>query len=466
MATACTFCGHELPRDDAHFCNNCGMLVPSHPFSAQSLSASGSASPLARREQEKPALREQMVHQGQSRAHATRHIAPDNLAASPITHASVNETSFQADNERPTQKEQPSVQTISSRPMPAERELHVKIWEQEQHNPSTPLPESKSEALTSDVENTPTVPLATPEYKNIGDVSTDSGVNTHRAEVEHIDTITMPDYGQMSRAASQQSQHASHSMPGNTPLPPHPIEQRRQEQALQGHMHTPLPYTNIPRIPTGMPQAPQSPRMQTSPVAYIASLQEKRISGTTAASQASSHRQKSRVPFVLLLALLGILVLGIGAWAILAQPFSIPTVTQPLQDFKDTGLGVALSYPSGWSTQHDATGVLFFDSSHTAQVKLAVANNVGGDASQYVQQQATKNGMIAIKPLATRSFAGIVWQQIQGNMQQNGANYTATMFAAVHGNRMYVLTQMAPQNVYAEEESVVFSAIRGSFNFL
>lgn len=471
MATACTFCGHDLPRDDAHFCNNCGTLVPSHPFSAQSLSASGSASPFAQREQEKPVLREQTVYQGQSRLRTTRRIAPDNLAASPIawpapiTHVSVKETSSQTDDERLAQREQQPVQNASSQPMSAERELHVRVWEQEQNNPPTPLPESKSEELKSDVENTPTSPLATPEQASVGDISTHSGINTHHDEVEHLDTIPIPNYGQMPRAASPQSQHASHSMHGNPPLSPQPIEQRQQEQALQGYTNAPLPFTDIPRTPTRMKPAPQSPKMQASQAAYIPSSQEKRIPGTTPARQSTSHHQKSRVPFVLLLALLGILVLGIGAWVVVVQPFGIPTVTQPLQDFKDTGLGVALSYPSGWSTQHDATGVLFFDSSHTAQVKLAVANNAG-DAAQYVQQQATKNGMTAIKPLGTRSFAGIAWQQIQGNMQQNGANYTTTMYAAVHGNRMYMLTQMAPQNVYADEESVVFSAIRNSFNFL
>ena len=149
----------------------------------------------------------------------------------------------------------------------------------------------------------------------------------------------------------------------------------------------------------------------------------------------------------------------------LAQPFSVSPITQPMQDFNDAGLGVALSYPTSWTVQRTSTSALFADSSHTAQVKIQAASDTG-DAATYVQQVAKKSGMTAIKPLGTTSFAGLTWQQVQGNEQQDGANYTTTMLAATHGNHVYVLTQMAPQNVYADEESVVFSAMRSSLKFL
>jgi len=450
VAIECTYCGQDLPRDDAHFCNNCGMLVPSHPFRSQSLAAN-SATPSTRKESEKPVLREQMVQQPRPRT--TRRIAPDNLSASPIawpapiTHVSVKDV--------PTQKEDEHVVPQELQSVPAERELHVKVWEQEPHNPPTPQPESAVEVEERDVEDVPTSPLATPEQRNSGNPSSQSRSDTQRDDVEHLDTVPMPNYAQTQ--TPQQVPQLSRSIHGNTPLP---APSRQQQQRQPGYTNTPIPYSSMSQQPQPLSQSSSMQRNQASSVPVI---QEKRVPATS--SIGASSRRKSRVPFIVLLALLGILVLGGGAWVLLAQPFSIAPITQPLQDFKDTRLGVALSYPNSWIVQHSTTGVLFSDSSHTAQVKLTLADDTS-DAAHYVQQQATKSGMTAIKPLGTTAFAGLSWQEVQGNLQQDGANYTTTMLATVHGNHMYVLTQMAPQNVYAEEESVVFSAIRNSFKFL
>ncbi len=75
MAIQCKYCGTELPTDDARFCNNCGMLVPSHPFSPQSLSAlkSGSRFPFSsssegQQEGQKRVLHEQVAELSPARS--------------------------------------------------------------------------------------------------------------------------------------------------------------------------------------------------------------------------------------------------------------------------------------------------------------------------------------------------------------------------------------------------------------
>lgn len=484
MAIACTNCGHELPRDDAHFCNNCGTLVPSHPFSAQSLSAGNASTNATRREVQKPVLREQMVHwPSQERHHreqgvqpprqrTTRRIAPEELPTSPIawpepiTHVSVKEGAIP---EGRGQLQEEQVQNAPVSTQSSERELRVKVWEQD--NPPTPLPDS---AVQRDFEYTPTTPLEAAEPSNleVDNIPTsqlempEQHVNEHVAgtesdrthNIEYIDTNPVPNYAQ--------APQSSRSMHGNTPHPPLPTD--AQQYKLQHKGNTPLPQSGLRQSPVQAAQAHYAgysnvQQRQDSPAAYRNSIQEKRVPLSPASK--APKRQKSRVPFIILLALLGVLVLGGGAWAVLAQPFSVSPVTQPVQDFNDTGLGVALSYPTGWTVKRTPTNVLFADSSRTAQVQVQVSNDTG-DAAAYVQQQAKKNNMTAVKPLGTTSFAGLTWQQIQGSVQQDGAIYTTTMLATTRGNRMYVLTQMAPQSVYADEESVVFSAMRNSLKFL
>ncbi len=480
MATACTYCGQDLPRDDARFCNSCGMLVPSHPFSSQSLSASTPDSSQMGREYQKPMLREQRAQQPvakpilreqraqqpQSRPRSTRRIAPDDLVTSsiawptPITHVSTKEPLSQKDGESgvstesaesAVQEEQQRIQNVPSQPLSSKRELRVKIWEHERNNPPTPLPESKSDAPY--IKHTPTPIWVTSTLNTVENVhsSTQNEMDEWRDEVEHADTVPTSNYAQMPSPASQLLTQTPYSIPGNTPLP---IEQ-------QHSTNIPSTYLEVSQRPTSMPSVfPLQPSQQ----AHVP-VQNKRIRGATSITSHVVQRSKSRVPFVLLLAFLCILILGGGVWVVLAQPFSVPSITQPLQDFKDTQLSIDLSYPSSWSVRRNATGVLFSDSSHTAQMQLAVTN-AKEDVTHYVQQQAIKSGMTAIQPLGTRSFASATWQQVQGNMQQNGVNYTTTMLATVHGNRTYVLMQMAPQNVYTDEESVVFSAVRNSFKFL
>jgi hypothetical protein len=348
------------------------------------------------------------------------------------------------------------------------REARVEVEEPNNINPPTLLPESWKEEIQDAIEETPTTPLETSGLQNVEDAPTIIQPSVSGgSDVEHLDTVPVPNYPQKETSvASQQSVASPRSLHGNTNLP---VEQRVREQYIQPYIaDTPLPASQqAARVAQPVPPSQQisgntlqnQPR-QPSPIQDMRSA-----SATPVAPSTATRRQKSRVPFIILLACLCILILGGGAWIVLANPFAVPAVTQPLQSFKDTQLGVSLTYPSGWTAQKNATGVILADSSHTATVKLS-ATATNGDAAAYLQQQATKSGMTAVKTLGTASFAGATWQQLQGNIQQDGVNYTAYMFATAHGSQMYMLMQMAPQNVYADEENVVFSAIRNSFAFL
>ena len=66
MALQCTFCGTAL-KDDARYCNHCGTLVASHPFSPKSTSSS--TSPVEQANTAKEPLREQIVQQPPYRSH-------------------------------------------------------------------------------------------------------------------------------------------------------------------------------------------------------------------------------------------------------------------------------------------------------------------------------------------------------------------------------------------------------------
>jgi hypothetical protein len=129
-------------------------------------------------------------------------------------------------------------------------------------------------------------------------------------------------------------------------------------------------------------------------------------------------------------------------------------------------LGISLLYPNGWKAlldQHTSTARLY-DSTNTAQITISITDATGKEMGQYLEQQAKEQGMTAMKS-ATVSFAGASWQQLQGGMQQLGANYTATMLATIHGKHLFTIIQAAPQNTYQDEERVVFAPMRRSFSF-
>jgi hypothetical protein len=150
------------------------------------------------------------------------------------------------------------------------------------------------------------------------------------------------------------------------------------------------------------------------------------------------------------------------------HPFSVSPTTQPWQSFRDPVLGIALQYPSGWQARidHGKSVDAFSDSSHTGQLSIAVTNAGTNDLTQMLQQQATQAAMIGIKIGTPVSFAGASWQQVQGTVQQSGANYTETIFVTIHGKHFFSIAQLAPLSVYSDEEKMFFASMQASFHFL
>jgi hypothetical protein len=242
---------------------------------------------------------------------------------------------------------------------------------------------------------------------------------------------------------------------------PHP-EDRSAQKAVQTPHYTSMSPASQPALRTA-----QGDRGSTPVLPYQHQVWGQRP--PTPAFVPQARRSRRRVPVLVSLILICLLVLGgVAAWILKFQPFSIPQVTQPQQQFQSAALGVSLSYPSGWSVQVDRENgtAHFSDSSRTAQFSVTVVPANGQDAGQYLLKRVTQLGLTGTKPGPQLSFAGSTWQQTQGAVQQAGANYTEVLLATTHGSHLVSIIQQAPQVIYADEEQAVFAGVRSSFQFL
>jgi len=342
----------------------------------------------------------------------------------------------------------------------AARELHVKVWEPESTIVPS-LPEEQSMPVEEEaVDDLPTRPLiaSSPEMLNQRNsiaASPHKIQQSHLKGVEDLDTVPLSAYidptaqardipMQQIRRPSQEPHHSIEPPAHQMAYPP--IFSRTAMQ-----VHTGPATSNV-----SPPYPPQA--LRPSPYARH-----------TPPPQMSVSAPKRRKPLTIVLLTLLVLIVGggLGAWIVIRQPFSVPSITQPQQSFKDSQLGVSLLYPSSWTSQidrHKAT-VYLYDSSHTDQVNIVVGIS-SGDLNQALQQQASQLGMTGQKPGTPLSFAGTTWQQLQGNVQQKGASYTETLLVTVHNQHLYTIMLLAPQTTYAQEEQYVFSAMRSSFQFV
>jgi len=383
------------------------------------------------------------------------------------------------------------------RPGSEVRELHVKVWEQEAPViPATSreklMPARNEEQDTvgnlpgqdeeDGVEDVPTKPLVANSGSKLADKLTRrNGVSSPASKMsvarfdapEQLDTVPLsiaPRVPPLLQPVKEPPRHQQweqswqHSGSPETRSMEHPTRDRLAHQSVPAY---------TPAYARSLMQTVQEHPSLSSAFTYPPDGVPAQDAGQTPPSQLSVARQQRRksrksLATVLVSLLLLLLVGGVGTWIVVLQPFAVPGVTQPQQNFKDTRLGFSLLYPRGWRFQVDQgkTIVHFYDSSHTAQANIVVGLANGGDLGQYLQQEASQLGMSGQKKGPPLSFAGALWQQIQGSVLEGGASYTETVVVTVHNQHLFTILLLAPQITYAQEDQLVFSGMRSSFQFV
>jgi hypothetical protein len=528
VAKQCTYCGQTLPRDDARFCNNCGKTLPSpedRPPSVndQSENATPSTqqpSPPARQlratvvpqQSPRPALREQIAQQPYSRS--AKYSLPRrpppwiNQLEKKVYHAqsldkhddhiadvpTISQDHRQDANKTPgdLEHEQPEIEAPPGDEIPpdhaqaggtspeevhppvsltgsAPRELRVRVWEQQEGVDSamqeqehrdddlptmplavadTPLPDQSSSISAKErvageeeiVDDLPTRPLLVtpPQASTPDEISSDLFPGFD--EVEALDT----------RPLLTQLQGRVLSPATGVPAEPH--KQAFRDQPGPAQVQKPI-------TPAPFPQLGMEPAQRHTPP----------VSSAAPPLARPEHRKKNRRRLALVFGLLVILLAGaVVAWIMLFQPFTVPPITQTTRPFQNTDLGVSLHYPEGWTARVDKQNgaVYIYDDNQTDQVDIRAAGTNGQSIDQYISKQVALLGMTGQKTGTSLSFAGVSWQQVQGSVLQSGASYTAALLVTTRGDRYYSIIQLAPSTTFAQEDQLVFSGIRSSFQFI
>jgi len=365
------------------------------------------------------------------------------------------------------------------------RELNVTVWEEEETR-TLVSPESGNDEVEADqqvADGLPTSPLLVASSPRASvpsqaqsslsgldvdkeDDAVELPTNTYMATMPQIAPLSQPGFGIANGSLSQDhieeiATRPYVAQPRNISQGIEKPVQYQQRQAMQspsGIMNAPAMQRPVTPIPLPVPQSqlpPYQPVRQTPP-------------GSMPVPPLTKAKKNGRKRLAIVFGLLAILLLGgIIAWVILAQPFTVPEITRTTQSFTDTALGVSLQYPTNWAVAvHKQDGTVnFYDDNHTDQLSITVVVAGNQKIDQYVSKTVSSQGITGQKTLPVASFAGASWQQIQGNVQESGASYTATVLVTMHGQYYYSIVQLAPSTTYHLEEQLVFSKIRSSFQF-
>ena len=426
MAKQCDHCGKVLPNDSIRYCPGCGKSVPSSRPAKKSIS------------QDPPAWMKQL------------------------------ENSLTSNR--------------SNLPL---RELNVTVWEEEETR-SLVFPGSGNDEVQADLQvadGLPTSPLLVASSPRVNvpsqvqsslpgvDVGKEDGAedlptNPYMATMPQNAPLSQPGFGIANGSLSHDhieeiATRPYVAQPRNISQGIEKPVQYQQRQAMQtppGIMNAPAMQRPVTPVPLAAPKSqlpPSQPARQTPPASMpVPPLTKAKKNG----------RKRLAIVFGLLLILL---LGGVITWVILAQPFTVPEITRTTQSFTDNALGISLQYPTNWAVAvHKQDGTVnFYDDNHTDQVNITVVVAGNQNMDQFVSKTVSSQGITGQKTLPEASFAGASWQQIQGNVQESGASYTATVLVTMHGQYYYSIVQLAPSNTYSLEEQLVFSKMRSSFQF-
>jgi zinc-ribbon domain len=477
VSKLCTQCGAQLSKEEARFCNKCGALVSTQPHNPGPAITPQNTStpPSVQHERRRPFMKEQVAQLPPSRplqrstqdqqkqfrdAIPTRRSKIPSEAIDQIPELPTATLSAAQGAQKPAVKELKDQNTPANSILPASiqhsstpvRELRVKTWEQEGPEISTSSREEPISSAEDDVEDLSTIPLVAdaPElliHRSSPPPPTPRLQDVHLVEVEQLGTT-----------------------PLSTPLQAKPLSPSLQEPGRQQQLPMQLqgrPMSSAALQRTPMPRPPMQPLQERSHRPSAPPSQERRQPPMPVSAIAVSILARPRFRLVLVMMLLLVLVLGgTGAWIIAFQPFTAAPITQPWQSFCDPGLNISTQYPTGWLKQVEQhKAVHFSDSNYGEQFSVSTVANSGEDPGKYLQKTAAQLAMTSLQTDPPLTFAGTSWQQIQGSVVLNGANYTEVLLATTHNGILVTITQLAHQSIYATVESTIFSHMRSSFQF-
>ena len=368
------------------------------------------------------------------------------------------------------------------------RELRVRVWDQEETKELSSQENGKVslEDEVNVVDDLPTRPLSVTSSVTI---SAQSHAKSNRVSIDIEEEQVADEVPTNPLIASQpQNQSTRHDSPSlatgfgtetthhdeiqDISTHPHVAQPRNISPVLRKPIHQQNQPVHTPVGPLYSPvmQRPVTPMLFPQP--QLPSAQPARQTpplSIPVPSLVKPKRNKCTL-FAIMFGIFFILLLigGMIAWVIVVQPFAVSDITNTTQTFQNTSLGVSLQYPQKWTQEvnkHDES-INFYDDNQTDQVKITIVASGSQSIDQYMSKTASSLGMTGTKTQSVLSFARASWQQIQGNVQQSGAIYTATLLVTMHGDHYYTILQLAPSSTYALEDQLVFSKIRSSFQFL